>query len=294
MEIPSEVSEMNRRQFIFFIGLVLRYLNGQISIEQFKTGLIAKLLNIRMDLSYLRMNSEEREEVFAEIFRLSDLCDSFFEEIDVDGEKKRSFRLDFVKQFIPKICGKYFGPQDALQDLTFGEYRMAHSAYLEYASAKDEKALNRMIAILYRPSKRMLWIRRMLPSYDGQRRVAFTSKSNPLILEARANHIGRLPIALRYGIFLWFSGCEKFLTRGPIEVDGKIIDLSIIYEKNEDQGDSPDIGLLGILYSLAETKVFGSIEETDSQNLYDIMIRLYQVVKQAKSLEEKYKSHGID
>jgi hypothetical protein len=134
----------------------------------------------------------------------------------------------------------------------------------------------------------------MLASFDGQQRIPFTAKSNPSKLDRRATRIGRLPMAVRYGIFLFFSGSEEYLVKGKPVVDGKEIDFSIIYAKSEDADDSPDIGLIGILYSLAETKVFGSIAETDDQNLYDIMIRLYQVVKQAKAMEAKYKSHGTD
>lgn len=286
--IPSQVEEMDQEQFIHFVDLVMQYVSGHISIAQLKSSLIIKLLNVKLKIMDAFLTVEERENVYAEIYRLGDLCDSFFEEIEQDGKKVKSFKLTFTKNFIPCLCGKYYGPLDALADITFCEYRLAHSHYVAFLSSHDEQDLNRMIAVLYRPRKSWLWIRQMLRSYDGQKRIPLYATSNPLLLDARAKEIGKLPMALRYGIFLFFSGCERFLSTGTLTIDGRQIDLSIIYEKGEDEVDSPDIGLIGILYSLAETKVFGSIEETDNQNLYDIMVRLYQVVKQQKAMDAKY------
>jgi hypothetical protein len=203
----------------------------------------------------------------------------------------KTFKLTFTKNFIPVICGRFHGPKDALQDSTFAEYRIAHGYYAAYLESHSEDDLNHLVAVLYRPPKRFLWLKKMLPSFDGQCRIPIRSNSNPLLLEKRVRQIAQLPLAVRYGIFLYFSGCEQFLAKGSIELDGKTIDFSIIYEKPEEGVESPDIGLLGILYNLAETKVFGSIEETDGQNIYDIMIRLYQVVMQQKAMEAKFKSN---
>ena len=290
-EFPSEIAEMTGDEFIFFINLVLEYISGMIDISQFKISMVKKFLNIHLDLRYHSLSIEDREHATAEIFRISELCESFFEDIERDGKKIKSFKLSFTKNFIPKICGKYYGPKDALQDINFCEYRIAHSYYAAYLLSHSEDDLNHLIAVLYRPEKRFLSFKKLLPSFDGQRRTVFTAKSNPLFLEARVKEIAKLPIAVRYGIFLYFSGCEEFLAKGTVNVDGKSLALSIIYGNSENSGDSPDIGLVGILYSLAETKVFGSIEETDNQNLYDIMIRLYQVVKQAKITEDKYRTN---
>lgn len=289
-EFPSEIQEMNEDQFVYFIDLVLQYVSGLITIAQFKTKLVRNLLDIRLDWRYFFASKEKQEKANEQIFRIGEVLDSFFEEVDQAGQKIKTFKLSFTKNFIPKVCGKFFGPHDALQDISFAEYRITHGYFTDYLQSHSENDLNHMIAVLYRPAKRFLWLKQFLPSFDGQKREPFTSKSNPLFLEQRVKAISKLPLAVRYGIFLYFSGCEEFLAKGTVNVDGKAIDLSIIYEKSEDDNsDSPDIGLVGILYSLAETKVFGSIEETDGQNLYDIMIRLYQLVKQAKAMEAKYK-----
>jgi hypothetical protein len=237
------------------------------------------------------MSKEERENAHAEIYRLGELCESFFEEIEHQGQKSKSFNLNFTRNFIPTICGIYHGPQNAMQDVTFCEYRHAHRYYAAYLESRDENDLNHLIAVLYRPAKKGLTFRRFFAGFDGQIRVPFTSRYNPVILEARVKDIARLPMAIRYGIFLFFSGCERFLVNGSVKVDGKTIEFSSIYDQRDNEPSGADIGLTGILYSLAETHVFGSIEETDNQNLYDIMLRLYQLVSQSKAMEQKLASY---
>lgn len=290
MNIPSEVEEMSPGQFTAFLDLVLQHTSGKITIDDFKIKLIIHLLGVRLGVRDRFLPEEERNEAMAEIYRLSSLCESFFEDIEVEGQKTKSFRLYFTRNFFPVILGRYHGPKDALQDVTFCEYRSAYSYYTSYGRSRDEHDLNRMIAVLYRPRKRFLWLRRRLASFDGQERIPFLSRSNPEMIEKRAAQIARLPMSVRYGIFLYFSGCSRFLSTGPIMIDGREIDLSIIYDKASGESDSPDLGLVGVLYNLAESKVFGSIEQTDNQNIYDIMIRLYQVIRQSKETEAKFNS----
>lgn len=287
-EIPSQIEEMDQDQFVFYISLVLEYISGQISIDIFKIKLIKCLLGIIVNPLYFRLPEAEKQQIHSNLYILAQLCDSFFEEYEQDGKPGKAFRLRFTKNFIPSICGKYFGPQDALQDVTFCEYRTAHQFYASYIKSHDQNDLNHMIAVLYRPKKKLISLLRRLSSFDGQERRPFTAKSNPRHLESRARDIASLPLPVRYGIFLYFSGCEEFLQKGCIEVEGKEIDFSVLYEQKEKIEGMPDIGVLGMLYTMAETHVFGSVEQTDNQNLFDVLIRLYQVVQQNKAIDAKY------
>ncbi len=294
-EFPENIDEMTGGQFLYFIDRVLQYLGEKITLSQFKVSLVQRFLNIRYDFRYATLSVAEKEEIQGNILRIGELCNSYFEEIEQDGKKVKTFKLTFTRNFVPVIwCGKrkYYGPGDALQDITFCEYRTAHSYFASYLSSKDEMDLCRMIAVLYRPRKPFLFLRKLFPGFDGQQRIPFTSKSNPILLEWRARRITKLPIAVRYSIFLFFSGSERYLATGKPVIDGKEIDFSILYEGSDHDPDSPDIGLTGVLFALAESKVFGSIQETDDQNLYDVMVRLYQVVKQSKALEAKFKNNG--
>jgi hypothetical protein len=286
-EVPSCIEEMNESQFITFVDLLLKFRQDLITIEQFKICLIIKLADIRYTVNYFLLSNERKEAVNDGLFRLSNLVDSFFIEEIREDRPVLVLQLNFIKQIIPRIAGKYYGPIDGLHDCTFCEYRLAYGFYKSYLNTQQDYDLNHMIAVLYRPKRKFLWIRKRLPGFDGQSRTLFTAKSNPRFLEARAKQIGKLPMAMRYGIFLFFAGCNEYLATGEVEIEGNKIDLSLLYKRSS--SDSPDsgVGLIGLLYSLAETKVFGSIDDTDNQNIYDIMIRLYQVMKQYEAMKPK-------
>lgn len=289
-EFASEIEEMTGEQYIYFVELILKYQNGDISAQMLKVLLVKKLLGIHLGLKFFFLSKETQEQINGEIFRLSEQMESFFYEEIRDGKQVKSIKLSFVKNLIPIIYKSLHGPADALADITFCEYRMAHSFYRDYLKTRNSDSMNHLIAVLYRPAKRVLWLRKFMPGFDGQNRKPFTAKSNPILLDRRAVKIARLPLSIRYGIFLWFCGCEEYLVKGRPVIDGQEIDLSILYKESENAGKEPNIGLVGLLYTLSESKVFGSIEETDQQNLYDVMARLYQVVLQQQEMDNKFES----
>ena len=286
-QVPSCLEEMNESQFITFVDLLLKFQQDLITIEQFKIRLVIKLADIRYTLPYYLLSNERKEACNAELYRLSDLVDSFFTEEIREDKTVFVLKLSFIKQFIPCILHKYYGPADGLQDCTFCEYRQAYAFYKSYLNSKQQDDLNHLIAVLYRPKRKFLCLRKRLPGYNGQLRTLFTAKSNPRFLETRAKQIGKLPMAVRYGIFLFFAGCNEYLATGEVEIEGNKIDLSLLYKKSSSDAPDSGVGLIGLLYSLAETKVFGSIDDTDNQNIYDIMVRLYQVMKQFEAMKPK-------
>jgi len=286
-QVPSCIDELNERQYLRFVELLLQLQGKSISFQEFKSQLIFDLLNLKVNLSYYFLPYKEKEQINSTIHQLSDLVESFFKEENKDNGPVKVAQLSFVKQLIPRI-GNYYGPTDALQDITFCEYRMAHDHFTAFVKSDDPNDLDQLIAVLYRRRKRLLFLRKFLPGYDGQHRVRIGSKTNPIYIEKRAKCISRLPWHIRYGIFLWFAGCEEYLVTGRPEINGHEIDFSKLYEKSDKGSSLAEIGLVGVLFSLSETKVFGNMEETDNQNLYDVLLRLYQVVMEMKEMEEKY------
>lgn len=284
---PSEIEEMNQEQFTNFCKLTYEYMNEEITVEEFKTHLFLALCDVVVPNAYSTYNDIRKIQINEKICMLADLMDSFFIEKFEKGVITRELNLYFIKNMLPKL-DKYFGPSDALTDITFCEYRMANMYYRMFITNKDEDSLNRMIAILWRPKKSFLWLRKMFNSYDGHERIAYSNKSNPMMIEKRVMRIAKLPFYQRYGAFLFMAGCERYLREGKPTIDGNEIDFSILYSNNVSEKDA-SIGLTGLLYSLAESKVFGNLEETDDQNLYDVMLRLYQVVSENNKRKEEIK-----
>ena len=126
------------------------------------------------------MSKLKKDIALEQISLISELCESFFEEVQQDGKTIKTFKLNFTRNFIPKICGRYYGPADAFQDLTFCEYRIAHGFFAEYARNGKPDDLNKLIAVLYRPRKRFYWLIKHFASFNGQQRQPFTSMFNPI------------------------------------------------------------------------------------------------------------------
>jgi hypothetical protein len=124
-------------------------------------------------------------------------------------------------------------------------------------------------------------------NFNGDPRETYTVITNPRKLQNRIRKVEKWPAHIKYGIWLWFTACMEFLRTGKPVIDGIEIDLAILYKG--DEGGSAGIGLTGILYSLAETGVFGGIRETGDSNLYDVLARLYQVKLQMDEIKAKSK-----
>jgi len=292
IDFPSEIDEMNQDQFLCYIDLVLQYISGKVNENQFKTRLLQKLLDIRMSYRYALMNNLDKQFCDAELVRLSDLMDCFIEEYQKKGKPVKAFKLKSVRNFVPKLL-KYYGPRDCFENVTYCEYRIAREYFRQYAENSSEDDLNHLVAVLYRPAKPFWFIRKHLAGCDGEIRIPFQSKSNPAFLSKRVRRIAKVPFHIRYSVFLYFSSCEDFLKTGKPVVDGIELDFSALYkETGEDGTDKGNVGLIGLLYSIAETGVFGTIDQTDNTNIWDIMVRVYQVVMQGRAMEEKLKKNG--
>lgn len=302
---PSKITELSPKQFLYFIELFLQWKSDIINIDEFKTLLLLKLINIKYTARYDRMRRmydkspeirDVKDMIDSNIHLLAQQIDSFFtEKILEDGQIEREIDMYFIKNMLPVIRvpflkifrRKYYGPGDALKNISWYEYRTAHSLYMSYLETKDDDTLCRIAAILYRPKKSFLFIRKWMSNFSGDVRIKISSQSNSIWADKRARRIQKASINNRVGILLFFRNCEEYIRYGKPRIDGQEIDLSIIYEGSPDHvSTGPDLGNTGILFTMAESGVFGTIEQVDGQYLYDILSRLYQVVKEANDTRE--------
>lgn len=265
-EIPSEIEEMTRKQYIKYAGLVSKLLSKGISFDQFKTEMVFTFMKITSNKAkYEKLAGESKFDISANVYKIGELLDYFFTLED----DKIKVNLSWTKSFIRSIhrwLYFYYGPVDALTDITFLEYKDANSFYRKFSETNDEADLNRLIAVLYRPK------------FFGKK-----FKYNPDKIEKRAQRIGKIRNDIRFGIFLFYTACEEFLRTGSFKADGNTINLSILYEvtarekrladkvKHKDES-----GLTGLANSLAKTGIYGTVDKVYSQNLYDVLILLYQ------------------
>ncbi|MHC1707483.1 MAG: hypothetical protein AB9842_08175 [Bacteroidales bacterium] len=286
-EIPSNISELSQAQYISFIELYLKVVAGDLSYEQFRICLLHQFIGF--DCPLKKLKPQEKDHIYTEIFRLSELMDSFTVRVMVDGKEKIEVETASITNHIPRFTQEgivYAGPNDALGDISFFEYIEAHNAYYDFVTNSEEAALNRLVAVLYRPQIPNLDELKKSPEWDGQTRQKF----NTHIVDHRSEVFASLPYEMKYGIFLFFNACEKFLRDGEIPLGGSLIKLSALYESTGIDS-SDNTGLIGVLFTLAESQVFGDAQKTSETNLYDVMVRLYQLMRNYNDQKKLLQQH---
>lgn len=259
---PEHLGECDSRQYADMAKLMWMFQSGAIGYEDFKTLAVYSLLG-------LKPSGKKDETVFATVFQLSALVDSFFEKVEADGRTQLKPVQFYVNNHLPKIRAGFFrtfyGPEDVFEDVEFGQYVDGLEEFINFSDTGDIAYLRKLFAIFYLPKGE---------SYD------------PKNARKRAKTIFRVTdIRHLYGFYLYFSAMQLFIMSGEIWVNGEAIDLSIIYEKSSAAKSSlPGIGMYGLLNDLAESGVFGPYNTTRKANLWAVMRRLYQLQK--KQIEE--------
>lgn len=273
LSLPERIAELTPGQYMIFAELNFLYAVGQISFRQLKVQLLYKLLNMerKADLS-----KEKNDLVVENVHRMAQLLDSFYTAEVQNGTSVQVIDLSHVENPLPTIqlAGTTLhGPKAALTSCSFGQYMAANDTFNDFHASKDLELLNLLSAQLYWQQGR---------KYDGE------------AVENRVKAFKNVPIGTKYGIFLFFAACQQFIantTALPIG-GGNTVDLTVLFKKTEGSNGKPSIGMLGSLYSLAETGVFGDIQRTSNQNLYDILIYLVDKHHEVEKLKRDAKNTG--
>lgn len=217
------------------------------------------------------------------------------EEVKESWEILPTFTKNLVPWFRTWRLGwrKFYGPGDFLQGMSFAEYKDALAAAMKYMETHEDEWLNRLTAIMYR--RRRPGLRRLMkqPDFDGRTRVPY----NPVQLERDVKRMRKVDIGVKYMALMYVSGCLWTLKtcEDGIEIDGVKMDFSILFKpsgrngSDQDKGDS--VGMIGMMMALAESGVFGNIKDVANTDVWDILVRIYQLELDRREMEKIMDSH---
>jgi len=271
---PECIAECTQEQYLMFAGLNLSFLNHEISFKELKVQLLYKLLDLKRSVD-LSKNSEAAAKVAENVFRMSELLESFFEVKLTNGKKSRAVRLDYIDNHIPSILlpsGIWYGPKAALSNISFGQYLAANDAFHDFYTYKEVQFLDLLVTHLYVP--------------EGQ-------EYNPKTIDARLKEVASLDIAVKYGVCLFFQACQHWIAnQNALDIGGgHTVDLMVLFKKTvSDTTQNTGIGLKSTLYDLAETQVFGDLNETAAHNLFEILVFLVIKHQEAEKLKRNAKN----
>lgn len=275
--LPDDLSECDLRQYIEVSGIIFLLQIGQISYTDFRIHALYKLLNLKA----VKTNVFD-EEKKSNIYQLSELLNSFF---DIDYSNKdeplRVLKLYYTKNPIPKFLGyfrNYYGPQDDFEDITFGEYLDMLEEFINFSQTNEMIYLHRLLAIGYRPRKLL----------SRQRTNYNLSKVPKRAKQFKSQHIG-----IVWGFQLYFASFNSYLSSCKIFVQGSELDFSILFSQDTtDKSEIPGMGMKTVLLSIAESGVYGSLDQVRKTNLWEVLTYMYYVYKKAMDQENENKKQS--
>lgn len=164
-----------------------------------------------------------------------------------------------TSQLLPRIRIRFtylYGPADMLKNLTFKEFVYAYNVYRAYKSTGKTHRLNELIAILYRP--KVDGLTSASKEYNGDLREPFNNN----LVDQRARLVANLPRHYKFAIQLFFEGCFSQI----VERYDKL------FAKNDTDSEAAG-NLKELIHRLAGNE-FGNFQETEQQNIYDILDQL--------------------
>lgn len=288
IELPSCWEECSTDQVMDIVSEAFLVMNGDQKIEDFTRRLFCRITGLKSGIRYelkRRLGATSQQDEMLCILA-AQLCIWPFRIKDMSGQKTYEFQFDTVTNFFKEIhSGKtvLFGPEDLLQDITFAEFRWTNNYFREHDSCNKAQdfegsieALDNFVACLYRRG-----IKGKRDSFDHDN-IADTV---PLV--------SKIPYIKKFCILLWYSYCVKIIQTTTLDIQGIEVDFSILFPKPtkaELEGletRKSGLGWQGTLFDIAESGVFGNIDQTEQTPLFTILVYMYK--KQIENLKASQK-----
>lgn len=169
--------------------------------------------------------------------------------------------FDSTDNLLPK-WRTFRGPKSHGADMTFGEFRAAMNMMNAYTQTHDAKMLCGLVGILYRKSGDLR---------KGEYREPFRQE----MISLYASRVYGMEDWLKWGVYAWFSSFCRYLVSGTFIIDGNEVSFEPLFRRSSDDTSADQsLGLNSILFSVAESGVFGNINSTDGTLLHRVLLKL--------------------
>ncbi len=270
---PSAWNELSLRQLIDISSLFLE----KKSETDFRAEAVIRLIGNKSLLFkkwvwlHFKIASRRRSKNYEELEQLTDQLNGLSVSIYRISEtleflfKENNLVINLLKSY-----KGFYGPSDFFGNLTLIEFTKADIRCRSYENTNDDKYLNELIAVLYRPSKFMWGIREKFTA-DDDPRVEYGDK-----YIKNSDKIAKWPKPVRNAIYIYYKGCmTKLSERYPH-----------IFMDNGVDNEQPGFGMAGLITALAGEK-FGNPDKTANTMLHHVLIHLEQEAIVAETLKSK-------
>lgn len=272
--MPENLGECDRRQYLDASKLILMHQMGELNPSQFRVMLLYSLLNMDFDKAELEHEDETKWE---NIYIASEVLKSFFHE---DDKGQLHLVQDYIHNPVKTVKYKFhtfYGPKDAFQGITYGQLEDGIGEIGNFMKYGEIQSLVKLFAIFY---------------------LQKNEKYSVINLDKRIAFFDLLDIRYVYGFYLLFVSFFNYLTKECVLViDGKELDLRILFASPEnsegnttpDPNDPEGLGMRATSFQLAESGVFGTLDELRNSDAMMVLIRMYDLIIRARKEEKERK-----
>jgi hypothetical protein len=272
ISFPSDIDELTPEQYLFYLDLALEQLTGEITDPmEIKRKLFVYFTDLKPSAKMEFYSPEEQEEIWVALTEKINLLDSFFDIESTDDKILYSLHIKSGANLLPEWNGLK-GPDDMLSNITWGDFVNCLNNIKLISLAKAEND------ILEIQSNTIELFQTLYNKKESRAKNKEPRQKNEDI-----------PDTVLYHALTYFSYVYELITTVPIPINGEEIDFSIIWKgSKDDEGDKADkSGWAGVLFSIAETGIFGRTTDVNSTGLYDVLTYLYSRKLQAIEMEKK-------
>jgi len=294
-ELPSSWDEMTGDQFACVVQNWLKLIDGKINADEFKLIVLYDFLGIKrgpfQEWKDKRLSREQLENKFANVWQLTELLSWLIRVEQTDDGPAGFLNFADVRNWLPEIENDggvmILGPADGLVDITFAEYRRAWAHFEAYTQKRRHSDLNKLVATLYRPERENYKELKLRSDFDGNKREPF----NPYLTDHYAELLDQVPFWKKYVIYTWFGNCDRFIKEDELELEGRPLTFAPLFtrKKTDDDVETLDenqLGLTGMLYMIAESKLFGDPAHVDRTSYIDVLTALLYWKQQADKIKK--------
>lgn len=172
-----------------------------------------------------------------------------------------------TQNLLPSYKG-FFGPAADFENLKMSEFAYSEGYYLGWkAEESNDKLLDKLVAVLYRPKKKGYDLKR---NKDGDARQPFNENLSHYYATATIYY---WPRALKLAIAHFYEACREKLIR----------DFPDVF--NGASGEPAKYGLLDIMQGVAEENTFGTFKDVEEQYVRLVMVKMDRAVQAGKQLK---------
>lgn len=260
---PSDLMELTPEQYLYYLEIMLQHIAGALNDPMdIKRRLFARFTDLKLSWKMRIRPRNVQEAVLADIDRKADLLDSFFDITEENGHTRYAMKVKCHVNLLPEWNG-YRGPENFLQDITWGQFKQCLNAMKLLSKAEANKKSQEIIRYsidifraLYKPVK----------------------KTKP---------VTSFPDTVLFHAINWFAYWYELISTRPLGIDGEKVDFSILWKKPKDLvkvKDEPELpdndfdksGWTGITFMIAETGALGDSDTVDSLPCGKVFMFMYK------------------